>query len=576
MIKKKTPVNKIILVYFTILLGATILCMLLFGSYSLWTYIKHIRHSNRAALEVYAYELKSVMSNLESFNQDTYTNNYNFQVLAMGNYTPAEKVVHEYYIRNSLKNRVPSSGAIFVFDNVDDISIYRFGSKFPSKDILSFYKLKDHIINYWTTADQSEFFNWKLYHEDSYSLLMNTYKLDDLYVCSMIDLDRFVIQDFSSSYNNDLIFAFYNDEQFLTNKELLNHLGVTVEDVKKSEKSTQLLPINYLIETKPIDNSNVNIVSIMPSQYWWTSIRVFVFLIVLILVILCGIILVVFTNILEKMINPLKSIASKSEQLEQNEEALILDNSNTMEIHKISTALNNLFEQKINLEKEKREKELEKDHALLQYFQLQTRSHFYLNCLKSLYNMSESKDYERMQKMILAFSNHLRYIFNDTLKLVTLKAELYEVKDYYDIIVMDRLKPIILSHNIKEELLNCMVPPLIIQTFLENSYKHNGKNEKTLQFSIQIDKVELNDKPYIRIRLSDNGVGYSKEMLDKLNNDNDNTFESYQIGISNLKKRIQLIYHTNYQIAFFNQASGGACTLICLPMLTEENTKGEV
>ena len=43
-------------------------------------------------------------------------------------------------------------------------------------------------------------------------------------------------------------------------------------------------------------------------------------------------------------------------------------------------------------------------------------------------------------------------------------------------------------------------------------------------------------------------------------------YEDYHVGITNLKKRIELIYGTNYYITFYNEPAGGACTLIYLPL----------
>ena len=68
------------------------------------------------------------------------------------------------------------------------------------------------------------------------------------------------------------------------------------------------------------------------------------------------------------------------------------------------------------------------------------------------------------------------------------------------------------------------------------------------------------------IKLSDNGVGYGKDMLDKLNCEESDLYEDYHVGITNLKKRIELIYGTNYYITFYNEPAGGACTLIYLPL----------
>jgi len=75
---------------------------------------------------------------------------------------------------------------------------------------------------------------------------------------------------------------------------------------------------------------------------------------------------------------------------------------------------------------------------------------------------------------------------------------------------MDRANPFLLNLEVDQSLLDCRVPPLVVQTFLENSFKYNPVHNRILRFLVQIDQIEMEDKPYMRLRLSDNGVGYSR------------------------------------------------------------------
>ena len=173
-----------------------------------------------------------------------------------------------------------------------------------------------------------------------------------------------------------------------------------------------------------------------------------------------------------------------------------------------------------------------------------------------------------MRRMILAFSNHLRYVFHDNLKLVTLQSELAEVNDYYHIILLDRVTPFILNTNVDSSLLSYQVPSLLIQTFLENTAKYN-KQSGLLIFDVDVRLTELEGVPVMQIMLSDNGVGYSAEMLELLNSPEADQYAMHHVGISNLKQRIALIYKSHYQFAFYNKPSGGACGLIYLPLKTD-------
>ena len=79
----------------------------------------------------------------------------------------------------------------------------------------------------------------------------------------------------------------------------------------------------------------------------------------------------------------------------------------------------------------------------------------------------------------------------------------------------------------------------------------------------------MNNEPVLQIMLSDNGIGYAPEILERLNNAENDMYAKEHVGISNLKRRISLIYKSNYQFAFYNKPSGGACALIYLPIKGE-------
>lgn len=73
------------------------------------------------------------------------------------------------------------------------------------------------------------------------------------------------------------------------------------------------------------------------------------------------------------------------------------------------------------------EQERQKNKAELQYFQIQLRPHFFLNCLKNLYAMAEIGWYDHMQDMILQISRHLRYFFKRSFCVNTYKINLLVV-----------------------------------------------------------------------------------------------------------------------------------------------------
>ena len=570
--KRIRSAKKILLTYFYVLLVITLLCFTLYGVYSIWTYQQQMIFSNQASLDVYFNNLVYVLEDLTRFNQDVYSGNTDFIILSSkaDTISDSQKLMMEYNLRNSIQNRVPDTGAIFIFNESKTVYFYRYGSNFLGGSVTkASIDLMNRIREQVMSADQSELMRWQVYSNNENVLLINVYRLRNMYVCSIVDLNAFVSEHTTNGETSE--YVFFTEDKILTNLDYTTKESITLERIKNIDDNlfTNLYAGN-IIRSNYYDAFGIGLSGIVSLEEMWGYLRISVILFFVTIAIICVLFVIIYTFISRLLIYPLNQITSASKKLASSDadETNLQEKDDLLEYSTIRIALNRLVIQKVALEQDNIGKTREKEHALLQYYQLQTRSHFLLNCLKSLYNMSERGETEKIKMMILAFSNHLRYVFHDNLLLVTLKSELDETQDYYQIMQMDRANPFLLNLEVDQSLLDCKVPPLVVQTFLENSYKYNPGHKKLLRFLVQIDRIEIENKPYIRLRLSDNGIGYGKDVLKKLS-DADEQFEQYHIGISNLRRRMTLIYQDDYQIAFFNALGGGACSLIYLPIRKE-------
>ena len=148
--------------------------------------------------------------------------------------------------------------------------------------------------------------------------------------------------------------------------------------------------------------------------------------------------------------------------------------------------------------------------------------------------------------------------------------ELREIEDYYQILSLDSGKIFLLDVDVAEELKAYSVPPLIIQSFLENSFKHNDGKKGMVVFSVKISTTVENGTDYLCIRMQDNGEGYPKNVLDSINQRVKYSFEDNHVGINNLKHRLSILYGEDYSFAFYNLPSGGACSIITIPLNRKE------
>lgn len=171
------------------------------------------------------------------------------------------------------------------------------------------------------------------------------------------------------------------------------------------------------------------------------------------------------------------------------------------------------------------------------WLQAQMRPHFLLNTLNSIVSLSEI-DKKRMVKLIEVFAQYLQssfYLKNiDTQiplqeELDLVKAYLYIEKERFG----DRLKvrlDIDDIHSVK-------VPPLSIQTLVENAVNHGVlKRAEGGQVMISV----KNEAGQTRITISDDGVGMDEEKLSEIFNATSD--QDKGIGIINTDKRLKQLY----------------------------------
>lgn len=130
--------------------------------------------------------------------------------------------------------------------------------------------------------------------------------------------------------------------------------------------------------TTPIEETDISMFCLVYSDYMGDFAKVSILVFVLAALVTCIIIVYTFYSFHKILLYPLDQINAATKHLEQNDPASFLSDSqsNIIEYQNINNALSNLIEQKITLTNEKQAEAFEKDHARLQYYQMQTRSHF--------------------------------------------------------------------------------------------------------------------------------------------------------------------------------------------------------
>ena len=245
--------------------------------------------------------------------------------------------------------------------------------------------------------------------------------------------------------------------------------------------------------------------------------------------------------------------------------AKISDKTNLREFSLVQRTFNEMLDEIGKLKIDIYEQELLQKETHLQYLQLQIHPHFFLNSMNLINSLAQLKRYEEIQILAQHMVSYFRFRFQKPTVLIQLHSELEHVQSYMEIQKMRFQGKVEYTAQIDEGIADTLIPPLIVQTFVENAVKYAfGVNDIT---KIRVKAQALGDK--IRLSIIDNGNGYSLEQLKQLNNSeslSSNT-NSAQIGIKNVRLRLELIWHCESYIHFYN--ADGAVVELVLPMQKE-------
>lgn len=222
------------------------------------------------------------------------------------------------------------------------------------------------------------------------------------------------------------------------------------------------------------------------------------------------------------------------------------------------------------------EEQLNKQKAELQHLQLQINPHFFMNTLTIIYNLALTKNFENIKEMSLLLVQYFRYMFRSNLTFVPLQEELQHVLNYVRIQELRFQQDLRCDICLSDDLDKVHVPPLMIQTFIENAMKHAVSLDHPLQIGIDIRSEHSVPEPYLHVTIWDNGIGFKEHVLHELRQGNRIVDEQGEhIGIWNVWHRLRLLYGSKARLEFSNAAPQGAVVQLLLPLQSESETERE-
>ena len=244
------------------------------------------------------------------------------------------------------------------------------------------------------------------------------------------------------------------------------------------------------------------------------------------------------------------------------------DNREFQEMNESFNEMSGRIEQSTREEVERMRKEQEDRLHLLR---AQIKPHFYLNAITTISNMTYQGRLEDIRKYCNVLAKYMRYMLEMKSDFTTVGEELTHIENY---ITMQQIRfpgSVTADIHCEDAARNTRIPLLVMFTIIENSFKHAMDLYRELKITIDCRKAPDGT----RIRITDNGPGFSEEVLEN-RNDTDLVFNTRNhIGLSNAAHTLRLTYKRPDLLVLSNLPDGGACVDILIPDEPEEMKESE-
>jgi tetratricopeptide (TPR) repeat protein len=179
---------------------------------------------------------------------------------------------------------------------------------------------------------------------------------------------------------------------------------------------------------------------------------------------------------------------------------------------------------------------------------LQMNPHFIFNCIHTIHGLLDNLKIQESKKCLDKFSTLTRLVLENSKKReIPLSDELKTLRLYMDLENMRFASPFKYLFKIEPSINpeTTLVPPLILQPFVENSIKHGFRNpEKIGQLKIEI----RTENEFLVCSVEDNGVGRANTVNIK----SISGFKKESLGIKLTEERLELISKTKKVESYFS------------------------
>lgn len=227
------------------------------------------------------------------------------------------------------------------------------------------------------------------------------------------------------------------------------------------------------------------------------------------------------------------------------------------EIGQLIRRYNGMTEQVAELLQEQYVLGQEKIRLELKALQSQINPHFLYNTLDMINWMAQKNETDNIRSVVQSMSGFYRLTLSRGQDIVPIGDEVRMCEAYMEIQKRRYRGRILYEADVDREILDCLIPKITLQPFLENAIVH-GIHEKDDARGVVILNGWMEDGR-ITLSVTDDGRGISMD-------DRKKSTAGSHYGMKNIEKRLSLYYGEEIPIQIESSPGVGTCVIISVPV----------
>lgn len=525
--------------------------------YSNTIYRQRLTENNQTRLTMFESFLEEDLKNVEYFMSDMIANDGGFNALRyplsyVDSYLQVQQLQEKF---ESVMKTIDSISAFCIISPKSNITNgpFRKNVSYDEKE-----NIKTYLNQLVKEKGDGAITDWRVQQIGEKYYFLKIMGLGGVYSSCIIDVGNVSTIEEIGSENSYLVFE--ENEEILSYQEQMKELGIRVQEGKTSyltgSRRDQFVVMSYS------EILNCCLMLVEPYRGIWSmeSLPLIMLLLSVFFVIL---LLRCYRMLKRDFLNPLEQMVETMEQIgDDGLESRLCVRNQVKEYKKMESTFNAMMDRIKELKILAYVRLIQAQQTELQYYQIQIRPHFFLNCMKNLYAMTAARKYTQMQEMILTLSEYLRAVLKDHDMIVPLEKELDSVRSYVKLQQMSSARPPEYEEDVSPQLMQFGIPPMSLLTFVENSFKYEKSGEGAMQILIKARLFLDGEEKFVNITIMDNGKGFPEEVLEILN-DPEKRMPGEHMGINNVEQRFSLVYQKPCSFVYSNM--NGACVDIFIP-----------